>query len=290
LTQAAANQALGPPKEDGILATAQKYWTHQAEEGFAQADQGGICNKTLGYARAGISSILAGPGAATHDEANGFQQSVSKGLSDYQASHPGVKLHYDDPQRRDVKETKDFFLRTGGAQFNRAPASGDFPGGAVATHNLQDWLQGQVKDDHRVPMDQLIEHAVDANKGNVTLAMGSLAEIFHDNRDWAGKVDGMRNDGKDYYRFAGAYAALQDSKSTVALGYLGSMANIGGNPIVYGAAGSAQYVYGKVTGDQAVAQEGADLALSRTEIQPNVNKINEFHIGFQAGLGLRPEN
>ncbi len=301
-------------------------WADVAVAGLMQADRGGVWNTVAGYSQAIFGSIMAGPSTENKQfwaniAEDGFKHggmlgaaqawlaSLAAGVNDpfgeirrdaaafsmvlrgamqgYRRQNPRQPLKFDDPQRRTWAELKDFFNRTGAAQFNRAPQFDDFPGGLAATQNTRKWLSAKFQAGRHIAADELVLHAIADNHGNVTLAMGSLAEILHDDRSLAARISGLRNDAKDYYRFAGAYVGFQPEGSNLFLGYLGSMANIAGNPIVYAAAGGAQWAYGKFAGDQETAREGWDLAASRTEMEPNWNKVQEFNAGFIAALNLR---
>ena len=263
-----------------------QFWGALAEEGVAS---GGV----LGATQAWLASLAAGvndPFGEIRRDAVAFAAMLSSAIQRYQRQHPGQALRWEDPQRRTWDELKEFFERTGAAQFNRAAPSGRFPGGLTATRNLSQWLEAELNRLRGRPIaaEELIVQAIADNCGYLTLAMGSLAEILHDHRDWAARITGLRNDTKDYYRFAGAYVGFQPAESNVFLGYVGSLGNIAGNPVVYGAAGGAQWLYGKVTRDQETAREGWNMAASRLELEPNWNKVQEFNTGFLAAMSVRP--
>lgn len=261
----------------------QQYWLDVAEEGFKR---GGV----LGATRSWLAALAAGandPFGDIRSDVVAFSTVLRSAMQGYLRQNPGQSLKFDDPQRRTWAELKDFFSRTGAAQFNRAPPSGGLPGGLAAAQNIRKWLTTGLQANRRIAAEELVLHAIADNRGNVTLAMGSLAEILHDDRGLAARIPGLRNDTKDYYRFAGAYVGFQPEGSSVFLGYLGSMANIAGNPIVYAAAGGAQWAYGKIARDQQTVREGEDLAASRAALEPNWNKVKEFNTGFIAALNLR---
>lgn len=262
-----------------------RFWGVIAEEGMAH---GGI----LGATQAWLASLAAGvndPFGEIRRDAVIFAAALRGAIQRHQRQHPTQTLSFEDPQRRTWNEIKEFFERTGAAQFNRAaPFGGSFPGGARATEQTRQWLRAEYESGRVTTVEELIVHAIESNSGYITLAMGSLAEILHDHRAWAARISGLRNDAKDYYRFAGAYVGFQSEQSELLLGYLGSLGNIAGNPIVYGAAGGAQWLYGRAAGDQQTAQEGWNMAASRLELEPNWNKVQEFNTGFLAAMSIRP--
>lgn len=319
---AAASIAAGPSE------THARTWDRIGTEGAARAQQGGVINSVVGNAQAAVASALKGPsmegkehfqklgaealakgnnaealayalaagvndpGGEMRRDGADFQKHLKGGFDAWQKKHPGQKLSFDDPQRKNFDELKATWDNSGAAKFNDAPPNGDFPGGQVATGNVRSWLNEQLKGGRRIPVEALIERSLDENRGNVPLAMGSIAQILHDNRTAAVQIDGLRGEAsseKDYYRFAGAYAGLQGTRSEAAAGYAASLGNIFGNPLVYGGIGVVQGVIGKAQGDEAAAQKGFDMARSRAAVVPNYNKLHELNAGFMAGLALRPE-
>lgn len=118
----------------------------------------------------------------------------------------------------------DFYMKTGDAKFN--PDGGQ-------TSKLQGALNGHFAGGSLTQADLLFE-ALEATDGNMTMALGSLAELFCWNRnDYIPKVADMMNaEGKNYYRFAGAFISLH-SGVVRTLGQSGAYANMAGNPIVY---------------------------------------------------------
>lgn len=131
------------------------------------------------------------------------------------------KVRYEDKQSF---ASFDFYMKTGEAKFN--PNSGQ-------TSNLQGRLNGHFSAGSVAQADLLFE-ALEATDGNMTMAVGSLAELFCWNRNqYIPKVADMMNaDGKNYYRFAGAFINLH-SGVVRTLGQGGAYANMAGNPIVY---------------------------------------------------------
>lgn len=259
----------------GAYGTARAYWEDVGTRG---AGQGGV----RGNAKAGLAAVMlafADP-LEVNTDAEAFEAALRGGMKRW-----GGKLAFDDPQRNSPQEVYDYFLRTGDAQFNRAAPEGDFPGGAKATQQLEEWLRRKTEGAGRITLEELIHQAIIFNRGNVTLAMGSLAEILcqGSNRALAGRIQGLRGHKKDYYLFAGAFVGLQPSPVTRELGVAGSAANIAGNPIVYGGAGLYEAGAGALTGDADRRRKGLDLAKSRWGLADNWNKVREFGVGYRVG-------
>src|SRR5690606_14698294 len=115
--------AAGVVRRRGPFATADAYWAGAGEAGAAQ---GGF----WGHAKAGGAALMQG--LANPDGVNTDAEAFQAALVQAMIRHGGP-LSFDDPQRRNWQEVKEFFDRTGDAAFNHAPPSGDFPGGAEAT-------------------------------------------------------------------------------------------------------------------------------------------------------------
>ncbi|MBI5622940.1 MAG: hypothetical protein HY924_04090 [Elusimicrobia bacterium] len=173
----------------------------------------------------------------------------------------------------------DFYMKTGDARFNP---------NAAQTSKLQSAIAGHLSNGKVVQADLIYEGLV-ATGGNLTLAFGSLAELFCWNRnDYIPKVADMSNaDGKNYYRYAGAFIGLH-SGVVRALGAGGSWANMTGNPIVYAGAEVIQwwgdFLKGKPT-------KGVDtLKTLGPEGRGNlVDKGGELHKGLDAAEKLRKQ-
>lgn len=265
-------------RQPGPFTAASRYWASAGDSGAAQ---GGV----WGNAKAGGAALMQGladPGGMGSD-AEAFQAALVQAMIRH-----GGPLTFDDPQRKSWDEVQEFFDRTGDAAFNRAPPSGDFPGGAMATRQLTEWLKRRTEAG-TITLDELIHQAIVSNTGNVTLAMGSLAEILcrGEHRALAGaKVQGLRGHKKDYYIFAGAFVGFQPSAVQRQLGKAGSLANIAGNPLLYGAVGAYDWLVGGWTGDVQRHEAGGRLALSRMGPRDNWNKVREFGIGYDVAAGL----
>lgn len=119
-----------------------------------------------------------------------------------------------------------FYMNQGEAKFNPNQAQ---------TDKLNSALQGYFATGNVTQADLIYEGLV-ATDGNLTYALGSLAQLFCWNRDdYIKKVADMENvSGKDYYRVAGGFIGLH-STAISAAGQAGAYANMGGNPMVYAA-------------------------------------------------------
>jgi hypothetical protein len=172
----------------------------------------------------------------------------------------------------------DFFMRTGEATFNP---------NRDQTAALNSDLRGMFAGGPVLQVD-LIYEALKATHGNLTLAMGSLAELFcADRTEYVPQVADMGDaGGKNYYRFAGFFIGLHGWTART-LGAAGSYANMAGNPVVY--AGYEVYdswrSYFTGGGLKPIdtlhtlgPQGNGDL----------VDKGGELHKGFDAAESLRP--
>jgi|GEM_PF-3815480 len=171
----------------------------------------------------------------------------------------------------------DFFMRSGAASFNPNSAQ---------TAKLKSMLDGLIGSG-QVQQTDLVYEALVAADGNLTMAMGSLAQLFCDNRDaYVPKVAGMQSaDGKNYYRFAGFFIGLHKA-GTRAAGAAASYANIGGNPVIYAGA----EVYSAWAGFFSTGHmDGVDtLKTLGPEGHGNiVDKGGELHKGFDAAASMR---
>lgn len=169
-----------------------------------------------------------------------------------------------------------FFMRTGDASFNPNRAQ---------TAKLRDKIDGTAG-----PMLQVdvIYEALVATDGNLTLAFGSLAELFCARRaEYVPKIADMDQsaDGKNYYRYAGAFIGLHGWAARVA-GMGGAYANIGGNPVVYAGyevydAWKSYFTTGKMKGIDTLKTLGPE---GNGNI---VDKGGQLHLGFSAAEALR---
>lgn len=117
-----------------------------------------------------------------------------------------------------------FYLNSGEAKFNP---------NAAQTAKLDGRLNDLFTGGKVLQVDLLYEALVAAD-GNVTMALGSLAELFCKHRgSYIPRVADMENaDGKNYYRYAGAFIDLHGVLIRK-LGEGAAYGNIAGNPIVY---------------------------------------------------------
>jgi hypothetical protein len=249
------------------------FWEKLGVEGI---EKGGVA----GTGQAAVAALMAGfndPFGEMDSDAAVFQRSLQAAIA------RSGEVSYDDPQRRTWAELKEFFGRTGTAAFNRAP------GGAEATQETDRWVKEHAGKGGGTNLEEVIFAAIKANKGNVTLAMGSLAEVLceGDNRALAARIQGLRNNQKDYYVFAGAYVALQPGWHEQFLGYLGSHGNIAGNPLAYSAMGALQWVSGAIDGDAKERAEGVKAMTTRWGVEANYWKFHEFNAGFFGARGVR---
>jgi hypothetical protein len=264
----------------GFFQSNKAYWDRVGTEGLTQ---GG----TWGTTKAVVASLFAGfndPFGELRRDSEPFSEALAAASGRY----PGT-LSFDDPQRRSWTELQEFFGRTGSAAFNRAPARGKIPSGEAATGALEAWLKVAVEASGGTTLEELIFQAISFNGGNVTLAMGSIAEILckGKNRRWAAKIKGLRGNGKDYYIFAGAYVGMQPTLTERLLGWAGSHGNIGGNPLVYSGGGALSYAAAWSEGDQRGMAEARRLMTSRWGLDDNYNKFHEFNTGFLGATRLQ---
>jgi hypothetical protein len=170
-----------------------------------------------------------------------------------------------------------FFMRTGDATFNPNPGQ---------TRALQGKLDGHFATGPLLQVD-LIYEALVATDGNLTLAFGSLAQLFCARReDYVAKVADMdKADGKNYYRFAGAFIGLHGWTTRVA-GMGGAYANIGGNPVVYAGyevydAWKSYFTTGQMKGIDTLKTLGPEGNGNL------VDKGGQLQLGFAAAENLR---
>lgn len=171
----------------------------------------------------------------------------------------------------------DFFMRTGAAAFN--PNRGQ-------TYALSSSL-GTLFAGGPVLQVDLIYEALKATDGNLTLAMGSLAELFCQNRnEYIPKVADMADfAGKNYYRYAGFFIGLH-GWTTRTLGAAGAYGNMGGNPVVY--AGYEVYAWWRDTLTGQTPQPVDTLkTLGPAGNGDLVDKGGELHKGFDAAEAFR---
>ncbi len=184
--------------------------------------------------------------------------------------HYDGEVSYRDPQRH---LSADFWSRTGSAEFNRAKPDGDFAGGAAAARATGAWLRDKAANGGTTQRELMLE-AIRQNRGNVTLAMGTLAEVLHHDRPLADHVEGLGDpERKDYYRFAGAFVGLQSNPVTKVSGWVGSHINILGN--------APLFLVGTLVIERSFGEAWRQFA-PRARPAANLAKIREFNIGAAA--------
>lgn len=186
----------------------------------------------------------------------------------------GRRVSYEDRQQH---MSMDFYMNQGAAVFNPNRAQ---------TAALKDKLDGYRAAGKFLQVDALYEAIVAAN-GNVTLGLGSLAELYCQHRDVliGATADVMNSDGKNYYRYAGGFIGLH-AAVTRALGESAAYANIVGNPVVYAGAEIVQW-----WGDFLRGRPTKDVNTLRT-LGPQgngnvVDKGGELRKGMDAAQRLR---
>ncbi len=210
---------------------------------------------------------------APEDDARKFASDADLAVKAYETLK-GKRVTFADEQ---TFTSMDFFLRTGAAALNpnRAQTS------ALAASLGRLFAGGPV-----LQVD-LIYEALKATDGNLTLAMGSLAELFCEHRsDYIPKVADMADfEGKNYYRYAGFFIGLH-GWTTRALGAAASYANMAGNPVVY--AGHEVYAWWRDTLSGAAPRPVDTLKTLGPQGHGDlVDKGGELHKGFDAAEALR---
>lgn len=174
----------------------------------------------------------------------------------------------------------DFWMNTGAAKFN--PNSGQ-------TQALKSTLNGHFSAG-RVTQADLVYEAIVAAEGNVTLGLGSLAEIFCWNRGYIANVGDMGNGSaqKNYYRFAGAFIGLH---GTIVrnMGKAGSWGNMSANAPVY--AGAEIISWWKAVFTGAPRPNVNTAARFSTSGNNNiVDKSGQLNIGLEASDIIRDKH
>ena len=169
-------------------------------------------------------NMLGISGAGNEDDDGEFYVDLNGAAWVYK-SFLGRQVSYDDYQDGSLKLNWERFSNSGEANFNP---------NFEETENLRDSLEDAIQYG-KITQGELIHEAILATNGNITMGMGSLAKIFHDNRSMIRSVQGMRDaSGKNYYRFVGMYVGLHKSWLIRNLGTVAGDMNIAGNPVVYG--------------------------------------------------------
>lgn len=174
----------------------------------------------------------------------------------------------------------DFWMNTGAARFNP---------NASQTRALETALNGHFAAG-RVTQADLVYEAIVAANGNVTLGLGSLAEIFCWNRGYIAKVGDMGDSSarKNYYRFAGAFIGLHGS-IVRNMGKAGSWANMAGNAPVY--AGAEIFSWWKAVFTGAPRPQVDTAARFSTQGNNNiVDKSGELNKGLEASDIIREKH
>jgi hypothetical protein len=136
----------------------------------------------------------------------------------------GKDVAYDDPQDASLSANWQRFMNSGASKFNPNDTQNE---------RLKKSVQFARKHGN-LTQTELIAEAIMAADGNITMGMGSLSLLLHDDRNIS-YIKGMTNSsGKNYYRFVGAYIGLHESEAIRSLGMMGAHGNIVGNPVVYG--------------------------------------------------------
>lgn len=210
---------------------------------------------------------------APADDANKLFDDLSFAIDAYERLK-GRRVSYEDRQQH---MSVDFYMSQGAAVFNPNRAQ---------TAALKGKLDGYRSSGKFLQVDALYE-AIVAADGNVTLALGSLAELYCHNRDTyiAATTDVSNSDGKNYYRYAGGFIGLH-ATVTRALGESAAYANIVGNPVVYAGAEIVQW-----WGDFLRGRPTRDVNTLRT-LGPQGNgnvadKGGELRKGMDAAQRLR---
>ena len=235
------------------------------------------------YPRSAVADYLAqvgdtrvfSPRGARADDAGKFHEDAVLAIRAYERLK-GRAVVFGDQQKF---VSLDFFLRTGNANLN--PNSAQTAALARALSGL--FAGGQI-----LQTDAIYEALVAAD-GNATMAMGSLAQLFCDERSsYIPKIADMTDaNGKAYYRFAGFFIGLHGA-GVRALGRASAYANMGSNPVVYAgaelySAWKSVFTTGHVGGADTLKTLGPD---GHGDI---VDKGGELHKGFDAAELLRAE-
>ncbi|MCG2726123.1 MAG: hypothetical protein L6420_07705 [Elusimicrobia bacterium] len=226
------------------------------------------------------------------DDANKFYGDIRDAVRAYE-SLSGEGVSYDDIQDGSLKANWERFLNSGTANFNP---------NAEETQVLFDSVKNAFQYG-QITQGELVHEAILAANGNIVMGIGSLAKIFHDNRDMNRDIQGMENAaGKNYYRFVGMYIGLHDSMVIRQMGSVAGYANIMGNPVVYGtdkvckdfwkATKFALDYYGLKSDADA---EPVDFEKTLDVFGPNergnlIDKIPEYTKGISAAVMYRKNN
>jgi hypothetical protein len=225
----------------------------------------------LAEARKFLYDRKSGP---SEDNAARLYEDTSLAIKAWEYAFPGRAVSYRDTQ--DFASLR-FYMNSGDARFNPDTAQ---------TRRAQQALDALMP--RNPPQALVIFEALASADGNVTLAMGSLAELFCSRRNaYVPRVRDMaRADGKNYYRFAGFFIGLHPAVVRAA-GGTAAYGNIVGNPIVYAGAEIVEwwagvFKTGKMNGGvDTLRTMGPD---GRGNL---VDKLPELHKGLDAAELLR---
>jgi hypothetical protein len=236
------------------------------------------------FPRSGVAEYLSqvgdtrafSPRGSRADDAAKFHDDAALAIRAYERIH-GRAVVFADQQKFD---SADFFMRTGAAILN--PNSAQTAALARALHGL--FAGGPIL------QTDLVYEALVAADGNATMAMGSLAQLFCEDRSsYIPKIADMSDaNGKAYYRFTGFFIGLHGA-GVRGLGRAGSYANMGGNPVIYAGAEiysswKSYFTTGRMTGADTLKTLGPD---GHGDL---VDKGGELHKGFDAAELLRAEH
>ena len=209
-----------------------------------------------------------------NDTAARLFEDTTLAIKAYEYCFPGERVTYGDNQ--DFMSPK-FYLNTGLAQFNPDKEQ---------TNRLEralDALMPANPSQARVIFEGLI-----AARGNLTLATGSLAELFFAKRgQYLPHVRDMAfAGGKNYYRFAGLFIGLHPALIRLAGGPC-AYANIVGNPVVYAGAEIVEWWAGFFRTGKTSGGVNTLNTLGPDGRGNLVDKIPELNKGLDAAARLR---
>ena len=242
-----------------------------------RAYQGGISYEQ--YQGSGLRLYLrlrpnrASPAAA--DDADKLFQDTDLAI-DAVAGMTGLLPSYGDGQKF---VSADFYKRIGEARFNPDTKQ---------TGRIAEALSRMLKDPKvKLTQAEVIFEALRLTDGNVTMAMGSLGEIFcEQRRKFLPRIADMEEaSGKNYYRFVGMFTGLHNGLLRSA-GAAGGYGNIVGNPLAYligkTAVWWADYFQSGKVGDYDVRE-----IFSVDGHNNIIDKVPQLDIGLSAAKKLR---
>jgi hypothetical protein len=212
------------------------------------------------------------------DTAERLYKDAKLAIEYYEQCSHGKKVTYSDDQRLVSPE---FYLNSGLAHFNPNSAQ---------TNTLEETLNAIMAKEYKPNQALVIFEALVATDGNVTLAMGSLAELFCRNRnEYIRNVRDMQDaDGKNYYRFAGMFIGLHPTLIRMA-GGAAAYSNIVGNPIVFAGVEIVQW-WGDFLKGKPVSAVDTLHTMGPYGRGNLIDKIPELKKGLDAASALRKWN